>query len=138
MKVKRLTTPQKRTKVSKSILDLMSKQDREKALAKARRRLAYQKGRKISPELYMVAEFGYYFGWEALLALRRGYTVEPVSGNKEIFTLEEAQVLLEGARKVWYSKLLEHGGMNVATNSFKSGSKSFDEAVRPYKERAEL
>lgn len=100
--------------------------------------MSVQKGRKISPELYMVAEFGYYFGWEALLALRRGYTVEPVTGIKEILTLEEAQVLLEGARKVWYSKLLEHGGMTVASNSFRSSTKSYDEAVRPYKDRAEI
>lgn len=124
--------------MSKSILDLMPKADREKVLEKAKRRYAAQKGRKISPELYMVAEFGYYFGWEALLTLRRGYTVEPVSGDKEVFTLEEAQVLLEGARKVWYSKLLEHGGMNIASNSFKASTKSYDEATRPYRERADL
>lgn len=126
--------------MSKSLLDLMPEGEREKALQRAEKRLARNSARKgldVPPEFHMAAEMGYYFGWDAILALRRGFTVEPVSGNKELFTMQEAQLLLEGARKVWYSKLIDQAHAGVISHSFSSGSKSFDNAVQPFTERAE-
>lgn len=126
---------------SKSILDLMPESERDKALERARKRMERQsnkKGLDVSPEIYLVAEFGYYFGWDAMMAIRRGYTVAPGTSEKEIFTLEEALVLLEGARKVWYSKITEQTHAGVISNSFKSSSNSFDGAIKPFSDRAEV
>lgn len=125
----------------RSLLDLMPQEEADKALERAKKRLDRQKARKgldVSPEIFLVSEFGYYFGWDAMLAIRRGYTVVPGTNEKELFTLEEAQVLLEGARKVWYSKLIEQTNSGIISNSFNTSSKSFDSAIEQFKEKAEV
>lgn len=130
-------------KKARSFLDLMPVEAREKAVAKAKKRLERQASANtpITPEIYVAAEFGYHFGWDAMLAVRRGYTVEPVSGEKEILTLEEVQILLEGAKKVWYSKLIEQGHATlVATNSSngKNPGQSFNTGIKPFEDRAKV
>jgi len=127
--------------MSKSLLDLMPEADRNKALERGRRRIERQrtkKGLDVSPEVYLAAELGYYFGWEALMALRRGFTITPGTNEKEVFTLEEALILLEGAKKVWYSKLIEQTHAGVISSSFKSSSGSFDGAIKPFSDKAEV
>lgn len=124
--------------MSKSLLDLMPKEEADKAVERAQLRMARQRSRKgldVTPEMYLVAELGYYFGWDAVMAVRRGFTVVPVTGERETFTLAEAQVLLEGARKVWYSKLVEQSQAAIVGGSFKSSSKSFDGAVKQFTDR---
>lgn len=108
-----------------SILDLMPKEDAQKALEKAKRRAMRAEGTVPYP-IYALAEFGYYYGWQAIQDVRMN-----------IISMDEMNVLLEGARKVWYSKLVETGGLQVVSNSFRSGSKSYEEAMRPYKEKAQ-
>lgn len=130
--------------MTKSLLDLMPKADREKAVARGKKRLEQRKGSKVSPEIYTVAEFGYYFGWEGVLAIKRGY-IETIDAQgktvKEPFTLEEVMVLLEGARKVWYSKLIEqsHGTMvaDLASRSKDPGA-SFNGNITTFREKADL
>lgn len=125
----------------RSLLDLMGEEERAKAIERGNRRMERQRSRKgldVSPEIYLVAEFGYYFGWDAMMAIRRGFTVVPGTNDKEVFTLTEAQVLLEGAKKVWYSKLIEQAHSGIVSNTFKSSSKSFDSAIGPFKEKADV
>jgi hypothetical protein len=127
--------------MSKSLLDLMPEEDAKNVIDRAKRRIERNKAKKglnVSPEIFLVAEMGYYFGWEAVMAIRRGYTVVPGTNNKEVFTLEEATVLLEGAKKVWYSKLIEQAHVGVVSNSFNSSSKSFDNAITPFVDKAEI
>lgn len=134
--------------MSKSLLDLMPAEEAKKAIERGERRMARQQSRKnldITPEIYLVSELGYYFGWEAVLAVRRGYTTVPSTDSKgklvykkEVFTLEEAQVLLEGARKVWYSKLVEQSQASIVGHSFKSSAKSYDGAIKQFTDRAEV
>ncbi len=142
--------------MSRSLLDLMPKQEAEKARENAKKRLERQMSRKgldVSPEMYLVSEFGYYYGWDAVLAIRRGYTIEPVMDSRGNFvtdkegniryhpstlTLEEAQLMLEGARKVWYSKITEQTHAQMIGNSFKTTSKSFSQAVKPFTDKAEV
>lgn len=122
----------------------MPEDDRKKAIDRGNKRMERQrtkKGLDVSPEMYLVAEFGYYFGWDALLALRRGYTVVPNTSKTEIFTLDEALVLLEGARKVWYSKLVEqsHGNMVGSAAKFSNNpGQAFNNGVKPFTDRAEV
>lgn len=127
--------------MSKSLLDLMSEDERKKAIERADKRMQRNKSRKgldVSPEIFLVAEMGYYFGWEGLMAVRRGYTINPITNDEEIFTLAEAQVLLEGARKVWYTKLTEQAHAGMISNSFNIRSTSFESAVQPFTEKAEV
>lgn len=107
----------------------MPKEEAEKAIARGKRRFERQqsnKGAKVSPEIYMLSEFGYYYGWQAVMAVR----------DNEI-TFDEMNVLLEGARKVWYSKLIETGGVNTIAGSFKTKG-SYNDAMKPYTDKADL
>lgn len=87
---------------------------------------------KISPEVYMLAEFGYYYGWRAIEAVR----------NNEI-SLEEMYALNEAAKKVWYNKLIENSRSNmVATASAMAKSseakRSFESGMKPFIDRSKL
>lgn len=130
--------------MNKSLLDLMPKEEAEKAIERGRKRMQRNKGSKVSPEMYTVAEFGYYFGWEGVLAIKRGYIDKTDSkGNvvKEPFTLDEVLVLLEAARKVWYSKVIEqsHGNMVASIGAqSKSPSDSFNTNISGLRDRADL
>lgn len=128
---------------SKSLLDLMPKEEAEKAIRRAKKRQESRKSKAvaISPEMFLVGEMGYYFGWDAILAIRRGYTM--TFGNdgkpiKEPFTLEEAEVLVEAAKKVWYSKVVDHAHSTMIGNSLQVKASSFDDAVRPFSDRAKI
>lgn len=113
-----------------NLLDLLPPEEKAKAIERGKRRYAHneaRKGMKISPEIYSISEFGYYYGWQAILAVR----------SNEI-TLDEMNALLEGARKVWYSKLVEQGGVTSISNSFKTQNTSYTDAMKPYSEKAEL
>lgn len=139
-----------------SLLELMPKAEREKAIENGRKRIERQrakKGRDVSPEIFLVAKAGIYWGWDAMMAIRRGYTLEHVVDNrgelvldssgrpklmKSTLTLEEVQLLLDGADKVRYSQLVEETHAGVISQSFKSSSKSFDGALEPFKEKAKV
>lgn len=129
----------------------MPEEERDRALERAEKRLqrnAEKRGLSVTPEFYMAAEIGYYFGWEAIMALRRGYTTVPSTNTKgetvyrqEAFTTVEAHLLLEGARKVWYSKLVEQSGGNFvaygAANS-KNPVDAFNRGTKDFQTRAEV
>lgn len=122
---------------SKSLLDLMPDDERKKAIERGKKRLERNKSRKgvdVSPEIYLVSEFGYYFGWEGVLAIKRGYIES--DGNRVPFDLDEAIVLLEGARKVWNVKLAEQAQAHMIGGSFKLSKGTFEEATQPYRERS--
>jgi hypothetical protein len=127
----------------KSILDLMPEEERKKAIERGKRRLQSKKGQSISPELFVVAEFGYYFGWEGVLAIKRGYVEKESNGKtvKEPFTLDEVMALLEAAKKVWYSKLIEqsHGNLVASQSAYsKSPADTFKRGISPFEERAKV
>lgn len=130
--------------MSKSLLDLMSPEDREKALARGRKRMERAKGSSISPEMYVIAEFGYYFGFEGILAIKRGYIEYTDSQGKvvkEPFTLDEVLALLEAAKKVWYSKVIDtaHGSMVASAAKFaKQPGEAFNNGMQPFRDKADL
>ena len=61
--------------MNKSLLDLMSPEDKQKAIAKGKKRMERSKTQTldVSPEMFVIAELGYYFGWEAVVAIKRGF-----------------------------------------------------------------
>lgn len=117
---------------AKNLLDLMTPEDRKKVEERFAQRMARKEiENKISNEVYIVAEFGYYFGWAGVQAIR----------NNEI-TIEEAFGLLEGARKVWYTKLCEQGRMTVtavaAPLAAKGANKVYNDGMKGFVERARI
>lgn len=115
-----------------SLLDIMSEEDRKKALELYELRMAKTERsseNKVSSEIYLVAEFGYYFGWNAIEAIR----------NNEI-NLEEAFALIRGARKVWYQKLVETGQVQTTACStpFAKERGFWQKSMKPFLKESEL
>lgn len=130
-----------------SLLDLMPQEERDKAIERGKKRLERNKSRKsldVSPELYIVADFGYFYGWEGVLAIKRGYIEKTdAKGNvvKEPFTLDEVMALTEATNKVWYSKQITqaHGTFAATTAPlYKNPAEAFNRTVQPLVDRAEL
>lgn len=96
----------------------------EAFIARAKARHARAEDDGVTPEMYLLAEFGYYFGWPAIQAVR----------NNEI-SMDMVHLLVASARKVWYSKVvdLSHGATvaNVASNS-KGVSRVFSKGMKPF------
>lgn len=118
-----------------SFLDKMPEEQRKLALERAERRMASQQAKKgldVPPMFYMAAELGYYYGWDALMAFRRGYT-QTQMGEKEMFTMQEATLLIEAAQKVWYKKLSEQAHAGVIGNTF-TVKGTYAEAMKPFEE----
>lgn len=146
--------------MSRNLLDLMPEADRNKAIERAERRYAKNKSRRgldVPPEFYSASELGYHYGWPAIMAYRRGYTIVPKTDEdlledkelnkdpawtskykREMLTTAESQLLLEGAKKVWYSKLLEQIQAGTISNSFNVSSNSFESAIEPFVEKADV
>lgn len=85
---------------------------------------------KVSPEWRLLSEFGMYYGWEAIVAVR-----------KNEISIDEFNSLLAGARKAWAARLIDLSTVVytslVASNSKKPqtainrGLKEFIKEVRP-------
>lgn len=130
-----------------NLLDLMTEEDRQKSKEAFKRRMGgdfgYRKGQKISPEVFLIAELGYYYGWPAIQDVKRGYVEKfDQMGNRQQIqlTMEEVCVLVEAARKVWYSKVLDSSrGTMVATGSAlsKHPKQSFQNGMKKYINEAE-
>ena len=65
-------------------------------LEKVSKAKARHKGAEVDSNWLFVAEFGYYYGWQGVQAIL----------NNEI-TMDQANVLMQGAIKVWYGKLVQ-------------------------------
>lgn len=130
--------------MNKSLLDLMSPEDKQKAIAKGKKRMERSKTQTldVSPEMFVIAELGYYFGWEAVVAIKRGFITtydEKMNLKKSTFTLEEALALIEGAKKVWYSKVIDtaHGSFIAhRSTQVKEQGKEFNKGMKQFIDRA--
>lgn len=107
-----------------NLLDLMSEEDRQVAIDNYKQRMSgkmeYRAKVSISPEVYLISELGYHYGWGAIEAVKRGYVeAQDDKGNpKKIpLTMEEVGVLVEGARKVWYSKVIDSARGTLVANA---------------------
>lgn len=127
-----------------SILDLMAPADRDKAIEKGKKRLAKNQGADVSPEMYYLAKFGLYFGFEAVMAVRRGYTQSfntDGTVSQEQFTLEEMMALVDAADKVTYASMIRNAtGNMIATHSAhtRDPGGAFNKGMKPFKDKAEI
>lgn len=99
-------------------------------VAKVERAKAVHEGNRIEPEEMLVAEFGYYYGWEG---------VEAILTNR--ISTSTMMKLLKGARKVWYSKLIDSSIATYtatgAVNS-KNPKKTMKDGLRGFMKEAKL
>lgn len=116
---------------SKNLLDLMRPEDRKKMIQRYRERTADKNiNNKISSEMYMLAEFGLMFGWQAVIDVKN-----------DTITGEEMFALLEAGRKVLANRVVEHGvstSVAIGSQFSKHPNQEFDKGMRGFIERAKV
>lgn len=116
---------------SKNLLDLMRPDDRKKMLVRYKERTAQKNiNNKISSEMYLLAEFGQMYGWEAIMSIK-----------KDEITGEEMFALLEAGRKVLANRAIEHGvttSVAIGSQFSKHPNTVFDRGMKEFKERAKI
>lgn len=113
-----------------NLLDLMTDEDKAAVQDMVAERTISKYKRDIPMPLFIAAQLGYYYGWDAVMDYRRGYSIgyEPIlnkAGNptgelrmvRYAFQLDEAVGLIEAARKVHYRLSLDDGKINAANNA---------------------
>lgn len=117
---------------AKSFLDLMPEDKRQAYLNKYKERRAKKEAQtlEIPYSWYVTAQLGYYYGWDAVMAVRNGYTVSQdvtrdgqLIHRKNTFTLEEAMMLIDAARKVWNSQVIDTGYAHMVGSGAKYAEK---------------
>ena len=78
----------------------------------------------VTQEMYFLAEFGYYYGWQGILALETNQ-----------ITLARASELIEATRKVWYSHVYELSLGNFYANK---DTKTFNKGMKPIISKMEV
>ena len=126
----------------------MSDADKQKSLSAFEKRMAgdtsFRKSHKISPVSFLISEFGYYYGWGAIEAVKRGYIMGSDDNGDEYkipLNMEEVAELVEGARKVWYGKVVDSSrGSQIAVGSVlsKNPNSTFDKGMKPFVKGAKL
>jgi hypothetical protein len=81
-------------------------------LAKVYRARNRSEKSKVNSSWLLMAEFGYYFGWQGIQSIR----------NNEI-TLDEAEMLIIGARKIWRGQVYDHSSAVLIGSSSASSKK---------------
>lgn len=112
-----------------NLLDLMTEEDRQTVKQWTAERKSPKYKQDIPVPLYICAQLGYYYGWNAVLDYRRGYSIgyEPELDEKEhptgklqmvryAFELEDAVGLIKAAEKLHYRLALDNGRINAASN----------------------
>lgn len=107
-----------------NLLDMMTPEEQKKMLDRFKERTGQKEdsdGVKVNPQIYLVAEFGYYYGWQGIQAVR-----------EDKLSFDEMFALLEGARKVWYKKITEQN--HIITTAIASALAKKGEGQKIYRE----
>ena len=114
-----------------NLLDLMRPDDRAKMKARYKERTAVKNIKnKISPEMYMLAEFGLMYGWQAVVDVRNN-----------IITGEEMFALLEAGQKVLANRHIEDGvstSVAIGSQFSKHPNETFNKGMKEFRERARI
>ncbi len=102
-----------------NLLDFMSQEDREMVNQWAEQRRVSKYKRDIPTDLYLAAQLGYYYGWQAVVDFRRNYTEgidKDGKRTRHAFGFVEASALVKAAEKVRYRTMMDEGKVYAATN----------------------
>lgn len=119
------------------LTDKLTPEDRAlvKSWGEERRNSKYK--RDIPPELYLIAQLGYYYGWQAVVDYRRNYH-EGIDDNGKPcrlgFSYDDAVALVKAAEKVHYKIMLDSGRIDAA-NNVSSSDKKFSKHNADYVNR---
>lgn len=124
-----------------NLLEMMTPKEREKMKTAFEKRMAGDgsyKRDKIPPMVYLLAEAGVYFGWQAIVDAKRGYTEATDEDGNEIkipLTMDEFNGLVMAGRKFRYSDYINQArGTQTAVGSVlsKNPKSAFKEGVKPF------
>ena len=119
-----------------NLLDLMTPEDREGVEVAYKTRMSgdntFRKG-KVSRVAYLLAELGMLYGWEAIVAAKRGYieTFDEHTGKKQKMPLsmEELSALVDAGQKVKHSDYVNYARI-VCVGTGSAFSKNPNETLR--------
>lgn len=133
-----------------NLLDMMSEEDRQTVKGWAEKRQNPKYKQDIPTPLFIAAQLGYYYGWEAVNDYRRGYSIgyeyekdkdgNPIGELKPTrynFGLEEALGLIEAARKLHYNLKLTEGKVFAANTASCMDPKNANRTIKEVAEFAE-
>lgn len=114
-----------------NLLDLMTPEERAKMKSAFEKRMAgdgsYKKD-KIPPMIYLLAKAGVYFGWQAVVDAKRGYTEATDDDGtlvKVPLSMEEFNGLVMAAEKLKYSDYINQArGTSAGVSASLCDSKS--------------
>lgn len=89
-----------------NLLDMMTEADRALVASWAEDRKHPRYKQDIPVPYYVCAQLGHYYGWQAVVDLRRGHHIGITSKGERIripFSFEDAVALIEAAQKVEYT-----------------------------------
>lgn len=114
-----------------NLLDRMRPEDRAKMVARYKERTAQKDIKnKISSEMYMLAEFGLMYGWQAIHDVKC-----------DLITGEEMFALLEAGQKVLANRQVERGvatAVAVGSQFSKHSQADFNKGMRGFIERGRI
>lgn len=119
-----------------NLLDLIAPEDREAVEVAFKKRMSgdntFRKG-KVSRVAYLLAELGMLYGWEAIVAAKRGYieTFDEHTGKKQKMPLsmEELSALVDAGQKVKHSDYVNYARI-VCVGTGSAFSKNPNETLR--------
>lgn len=119
-----------------NLLDLMTPEDREAVEVAFKKRMSgdntFRKS-KVSRVAYLLAELGMLYGWEAIVAAKRGYieTFDEHTGKKQKMPLsmEELSALVDAGQKVKHSDYVNYARI-VCVGTGSAFSKNPNETLR--------
>lgn len=101
--------------------ELISEADREKVAGWVEKATRPEHEPDIPPELFQIALHGYYYGFEAIEAIFRGYieSVDPATGEpaRIPYDLETVIALNQAARKVAYRQIVDAGDIQAVASA---------------------
>lgn len=106
-----------------NLMDLMKPEDRATMERWVEERKHPKHKQEIPIPFFICAQLGYYYGWQAVVDYRRGYSIGYEEDGsltgclkkvRNAFELQDAVALIEAARKVHYLAKLDEGKITAA------------------------
>lgn len=124
-----------------NLFEMMTPEEQEKMNRAFKQRMAgngsYKK-EKIPPVVFLLAEAGIYFGWQAIVDARRGYTEAKDGNGNDVripLSMEELNGFVMAAKKFRYSDYINQArGTQTAVGSVlsKNAKSAFEKGMKPF------
>lgn len=109
----------------------LSEEDKQTVQGWAEKARKSEYKRDIPPELFLAAQLGYYYGWQARVAFARGYEIGIDDDGKFVkipYTFEDAVADVKAANKVRYRMAIDNADL-IASANISSHSKEYAQSA---------